>query len=215
MYRYEAISVEGFVQQLAANYVANGYWWYVAGKIPERKDPQAIDEKLLDRYGIGISKWARARRKQSGLGNVQYLRHGRFFVLVATSGEHSVFLEEPTIRDIRRDPIRFHGYSIGCGKGSDGRYHASVRIHAEEYKRLKAYFLDLAVHRSVENLAVEFRRVRFSPFAKVRRQMLNILRAVNRARRTAGFELVPVSALRLRREPVRVFAPEQSQGAVQ
>ena len=102
MYRYEAISVEGFVQQLAANYVANGYWWYVAGKIPERKDPRAVDEKLLDRYGIGISKWARARRKQSGLGNVQYLRHGRFFVLVATTGEHPVFREEPTIRDIRR-----------------------------------------------------------------------------------------------------------------
>lgn len=206
MYRYEAISVEGFVQQLATNYVANGYWWYVAGKVPERKDPSAVDAKLLERYGIGISKWARSRRKQAGLGNVQYLRYGRFFVLLATSGQHPVFEQEPTIRDIRRDPIRFHGYSIGCGKGSDGRYHASVRIHADEYKKLKNYFLDLAVHRTVENLTLEFRRVPFSPFAKVRRQLLNILRAVNRSRQTAGFELVPISALRLRREPVKVFA---------
>jgi hypothetical protein len=39
----------------------------------------------------------------------------------------------------------------------------------------------------------------------VRRQFLNMLRAVNRARKQAGFELVPIAALRLRRRVVRPF----------
>lgn len=32
---YEAISIEGFVQQLAVKLVANGYWFYVTGVVPE------------------------------------------------------------------------------------------------------------------------------------------------------------------------------------
>src|SRR5262249_52205923 len=69
MYRCEAASVEGFVQQLAVSYLVHGYWYYVTGYIPEHKDPRAVDQKLLTRYGIGLSKWSRARRKQAGGAN--------------------------------------------------------------------------------------------------------------------------------------------------
>lgn len=202
-YRFEAVSIEGFVQQLAA-YIANGYWFYVSGRVPESKDAHAIDRKLLGRYGVAISKWARSRRKRWGGANVQYLRHGRAFVLLATKGEHSFFDCEP-FKDFRRDPFRFHGYSIGCGRGVDGRFHASVRIHVEEYLKLKSHFVGLAVHRSAENLAAELHALPFAPFARVRRQYLCVLRAVNRLRRTAGFDAVPLSALRLRRRIVRPF----------
>jgi hypothetical protein len=41
-------------------------------------------------YKLDQSKWARARRKAKGLANVAYLRHGRFFVLLATEGMFSV-----------------------------------------------------------------------------------------------------------------------------
>jgi hypothetical protein len=205
MYRCAATSIEGFVQQLAVGYVATGHYFYVTGRIPAGKNADATDRKLIHRYQVNISKWARARRKRGGYANVHYLRFQHFFVIIATHGEHRFFADEPQVRDIREDPLRFCGYSIGCGKGSDGKWHASVRIHAKEYKDLKAYFLDIATHRSVENLAEEFGRVRYAPFARVRRQMLNILRAVNRKRKEASFELVPVSALRLRRRPVRPF----------
>ena len=69
MYRFEATSVEGFVQQLAANYVANGYWSYVCGKIPESKDPRVVDRKLLGLYGIEISKTrlSRVERAEAAL----------------------------------------------------------------------------------------------------------------------------------------------------
>lgn len=206
-YRCEAVSVEGFAQQLAA-YIAVGYWFYVAGQIPERKNPEAVDRKLIDRFDIGISKWARARRKRLGGANVQYLRYGRFFVLVATKGVHRFFQDEPRFKDFRRAPLRFKGYFIGCGRGNDGRLHASVRIHIEEYLKLKRYFQERACRLSSERLALGLSRISFAPFARVRRQSLNILRAVNRGRHAAGLEAVPLSALRLRRRIVRVFAGE-------
>lgn len=205
MYRCVAQSVEGFVQQLAVAYVSRGYWFYVTGRIPNKKNPAMVDAKLIDRYGIRVSKWQRARRKRAGVANLQYLRYDRFFVILATYGSQRFFQDEP-FRDIREDPIAFHGYSIGCGKGIDGRWHASVRIHAEEYQDLKAFFLQLAPHRTAESLAIEFHQVRFAPFARVRRQMLNILRAVNRARKDAALEPISVNALRLRRRPVAVFS---------
>ena len=39
-YRSEATSVEGFVQQIACCYLRHGYWFYVTGVVPERKDPR-------------------------------------------------------------------------------------------------------------------------------------------------------------------------------
>src|SRR5262245_60629084 len=113
MYQCEATTPEGFVQQLAVSYLGNGYWFYVTGGIPEGKDPRSVDAKLLSRYQIDLSKWARARRKRAGKANLQYIRFGRFFVLLATHGEHPFFAEEASsIRDARRTPIRFRGYSI-------------------------------------------------------------------------------------------------------
>lgn len=205
MYRCVAASEAGFVQQLAVSYLGHGYCFYVVGEIPATKDPATIDAKLIARYGIGISRWARARRKKAGLANMHYLRHGRFFVLLASHGEHRFFTEEPNFRDARRDAIWFAGYSISLKRGVDGKFHPSVRIHPDEYRKLKAYLLDLAVHRSVEKLSAEFAAVRFERYAPVRRQLLNIWRAVNRFREWGGFEPVPVSALRLRRRVVRAF----------
>src|SRR5208337_4535619 len=91
-YHCEATTVEGFIQQLAVCYVGRGYWFYVTGFIPPDKDPRAVDEKLIGRYDIDISKWSRARRKQTGQASVQYLRFRQFFVLLATLGKHRFFI---------------------------------------------------------------------------------------------------------------------------
>lgn len=204
-YQCEATSIAGFVQRLAVDFIQHGHWFYVTGEVPERKEPAAVDAKLIGRYGLRLSKWARARRKDAGGASVRYLRFGRFFVLIATKGRHEFFEAEPNVQDVRRRPIRFAGYSISYRQGVDRRFHVSVRIAGDEYLKLKSYLVGLAVHRSVENLVGEFQRIRFEPYAPVRRQLLNILRAVNRVRGEAGFELVPVSALRLRRRVVRPF----------
>lgn len=201
MYRCEATSVEGFVQQLAVSYLANGYWFYVVGQVPDGKDPRNVDEKLVTRYQIDLSKWARARRKRAGLANLQYLRFGRLFVLLATHGTHAFFEEEASaIRDARKTPIRFRGYAISYSNG-----HPHVRIEQEEYKRLKAYFLELALHRSAERLGSELARLPFEPYAPIRGQLLAVLRAVNRERKRAGFEPVPKSCFRFVRRVCRPF----------
>lgn len=140
----------------------------------------------------------------ASVSSLRYLRHGHFFVLLATHGEHTFFECEP-FRDVRRQPIRFAGYSIGCGLGTDGRWHASVRMDLGQYRTLKGYFLEVAARTKVEDLALVFRCIPVEPYAPVRRQLLNILRAVNRIRAMAGLDEVPVQALRLRRQPCRVF----------
>src|SRR5262245_8550895 len=130
-YRCEATSVEGFVQQLAVQYVAHGYFFFITGRVPPRKDPQAVDRKLLERYGIECSKWSRARRKHGGGANLHYLRHRDFFVIVATEGAHEFFeAEKGQVRDLRKTWLKAFHYEVGYRNG-----HALVRIERAEYRR--------------------------------------------------------------------------------
>jgi len=200
-YRCVATSVEGFVQQVAVQYLRHGYWFYVAGQIPEDKDPAAVDTKLIKRYGIDVSRSERARRKRTGLANMQYIRHERFFLMMATHGTHRFFEDEPDqVRDARRVPIKFAGYSLSFRNG-----HACVRIARGEYVRLKADFLELACHRQRQTLAQEFARVQFQTYAPVRVQLLNIWRAVNRARSTVGHEPLSIDWVPWKRRIVKPF----------
>src|SRR5581483_943572 len=90
-YRCEASSVEGFVQVLACNYLPHGYFFFASGVIPEGKDPEVVDRKLIDKYGVAVSRQGRVRRKRAGFANIHYLRFGRFWVLLATHGVHHFF----------------------------------------------------------------------------------------------------------------------------
>lgn len=212
-YRAEATSLTGFVQQIACCYLRHGYWFYVTGRIPSGKDPRAIDAKLIVKYGIDVSESTRTRRKRAGMANLQYLRHADFFVILATKGEHEFFADEsPLIRDIRRVPLKYGGYCISYRRGgrtrdgkTDGRQHAHVAIERQCYLDLKSRLLDLARQRSVEKLALDFYEIAFEPYAPIRRQLFNILRAVNQTRKAAGLRPVPWEVLPLRRRIVRPF----------
>lgn len=200
-YACETTTLAGFTQQLAVSYVANGYFFYVLGSIPEGKDPARTDAKLIDRYGIDCSKFTRARRKRVGLANVQYIRFRNRFVLLATHGDHRFFQDEATqIRDVRREPLKVEGYAVSFRAGK-----VSVRIQRDEYELLKSHFLDQATHRSAAALADEFAAVPYQPYAPVRGQLLCIWRAVNRARKEAGFEPVPITCVPSRRRIVKPF----------
>ena len=202
--RFEATSIEGFVQQLAVSYIRNGYFFYVTGRIPDRKNPRSVDRKFAERYGLTASKWARARRKRAGLANLQYIRFERFFVLLATKGDHPLFEGEgDLIRDVRRVPIKFAGYSIGFRNGT-----CHVGIEREQYKLVKNYLRDLAVRRSAANLERVFATLPFEPYGGVLKQLHAIRREVNRARKTAGFEPVRWESLRRFRKLVKPFERE-------
>lgn len=211
----ETMSVEGLVQLVACNLVPHGYWFYVTGRVPDGKDPSQVDAKLMAKYAAGLSRTARARRKQLGWANVRYLRHERFFVLLATKGRHPFFEEEgETVRDLRRVPLRIGGYSISCRPGGrrqngevDPRWHAHVEIQRQLYLQWEALLVEMATHRSAERLAMEFYRLPFEPYAPVRRQMLRLLGRVNKVRRRAGLSSLPHEVLPLRRRIVRPFEP--------
>jgi hypothetical protein len=212
-YRCVATSVAGFVQQLAVCYVGRGYYFYVRGGIPTHKDPAAIDRKLVERYGIAVSKWTRCRRRKRGQASLQYLRHGGFFVLLATHGEHPFFSSEGRlVKDIRRQPLRFMGYAIGCRPGrGGGPLHPSVRIERGEFVALKTRLCRMAVHRSVDDLCRILGSLPYETYAPVRDQLRILVRSINRRRKAAGLEPVPPEALRRRRKPVRPFGPQASE----
>lgn len=221
-YRCSASSVEGFVQQLACCYLRHGYWYYVMGKVPDWKDPETVDQKLIAKYDIAISESTRRRRKKLGFANLQYLRYQRLFVILATAGRHRFReIEAGAIRDIRRVPIKIWGYSVSYRPGGrtrtgerDPRWHAHVEIERQRYKEIRDHLLDLAVHRNAEDLALEFYHLPFEPYAPIRRQMLNFLRAVNRKRKAAGYSQLPYSVLPLRRRIVQPFGPVYRELAV-
>lgn len=200
-YRCEATTVEGFVQQLAVSYLRNRYWFYVQGEIPDGKDPLKVDEKLIGRYGIGRSKWAKARSARRGEAKLQYLRFGPTFLLLATNGEHEFFTaEKEGIRDVREQPVRFYGYSVGYKDG-----HPYVRIATQQYRELVEAFLMSALTASAEALASRFRTLPFEPYGPVKVQLRRLLLRVNEVRRAAGLPKVDRDCLRTKRRTVRPF----------
>jgi hypothetical protein len=206
-YRCVATSVAGFVQQLAVGYITHGYYFHVSGWVPDHKYPPSTDAKIIAQYGLDLSRWARCRRRKQGQASVQYLRYGRFFVIVATHGEHPFFgAEAGAVRDFRVNPIYFMGYSIGCRQArGGGAYHASVRLERTLCQQLKQRFSAAALRLLLPDLIVQFQRLPYEPYAPVRDQLRTILRSVNRQRRVAGLELVPADALPRHRRPVRPF----------
>lgn len=165
--RLVATTLEGFIQQVAVACIGKGYFYYVTGRVPEGKEPRVVDSKLAARYGATISKWSRYRRKRGGHANVRYLRHERFFVLFATDGVSPFFEREAgLIRDCRREPFKYGGYSISSKAGR-----TCVRIEREQYNVLKATFLELAVRRPAERLERMVATLPFEPYAPVRRQI--------------------------------------------
>jgi hypothetical protein len=144
------------------------------------------------------------RRKLAGRANVQYLRLGRFFVIVATLGVHPFFEREgKSVRDIRRVPLTFGGYSVSRRGGR-----TCVRIDQETFRDVKASFVGAALRMDAWKLADRFAALPFEPYAPIRRQLLPLWRAVNRARATAGLAPVPKACLRFKRRIVKPFADQ-------
>lgn len=207
MYRCVATSLEGFVQQVATAYIPHGYWFYVQGSIPDGKHAGKVDGKLIERYGVAISKWSRARRKRLGRACMQYIRFESTFLLLATPGQHTFFeLERGMIRDVRKTPIKIGGYSISARRGPDGKLHAHVRIDAKTFAELKEKVCYLAEHASQSRVVNELYELPFEPYAPIRRQYLTLLRMVNQIRRAKRQIEIPTAVLPLRRRIVQAFA---------
>ena len=138
---------------------------------------------------------------------------------MATKGEHRFFQEEAkAIRDIRRVPIRYAGYSISYKPGGrkkdgsrDDKWHSHVAIDRQQYLCLRAWFAARAHRDSAKKLALAFYQLPIAPYAPVRRQLLMLLREVNRVRKTSGKKKLPSEILPLRRRVVRPFGKRKQE----
>lgn len=200
-YRCEAVSVEGFVQQLAVSYVSKGYYFYVTGHLPEGKDANAVDAKIIAQYGIAMSKFTRCRRKREGWASVQYLRLDRTFVILATHGKHEFLeAEHKEVKDCRKYPITLFGYAVSNVKG-----HACVRLSEREFIAQRARLVELALHRTPDAVAAAFRSLPFQPYKPIRRQLMQIWRECNRVRKARGFDRVEIDCIPMLRQIVKPF----------
>lgn len=214
-------SAEGMLAILV-NLIGKGYRYYFVGTLKGDKEPHLVDQRMLGDYDADLPKWTRERRRRKGQANFRYLRLENWFIVLATEGKATCFWEEDRhrIRDVRNVPIRLHGYSISYRRGGwkdrrlwqhplrrerDMNWHVRVQLDAETYSGLKAYFLNIATHRQGDFIGQEFWQLPLQPYRPVREQLLAILRAVNRARQMAGFQRVPVSVIRYKRDVVKAF----------
>lgn len=200
-YRCAATSVEGFIQQVAVSYIRTGHFFYVAGRLSAGADAAAVDAKIIAKYSIDASRWTRALRKSRGETNLQYIRHDRFFLIMATHGVGPFFVHEgEQVRDCRRRPIKFAGYSLSYRNG-----HPHVRIDLETYLGFKAAMVERALRAGRAELEDYLRSPAFIPYAPVRRQLWNVGRVMNRVRASAGLEPLQLDRMELRRRIVRPF----------
>ena len=208
-YQCEAKSVDAFIAQLI-RYVASGHYFYLTGRIPDRKDAAAVDRKLVELYGIAKPRWARARRRLAGTAGIHYLRHGRLFVLIATHGKHPFFEDHATsFCDVRRQALHVGGYAVRYTYSvREQRWKVFVRLDRETYRNLRAQMLDMALrasYRAPDALEREFRRLHWQPYEPVRRQLAAIVKAVNRKRRHAGCRPISLSSVPTMRRISSVF----------
>lgn len=202
-YLYKCEKLEGFLQQLAVAYVSNGkYFYYYSDVVKAGRKPEATDRFWVEEFGVGISRWAKARRRQKGLANYQYIRWGRFYVLLVSRGDRSELPERvrKRLRDCRRSPIRFSCYRVSYKpdrssqktlkrKGRVGKPegHVSVALTEREYEKLSARAMEIALG-EIHQVEQFFKNLEYTPFKPIQQQTRQVWRKVNRERKSAGLE---------------------------
>ena len=154
------------IRRLTRYYLTEGYWYFVKGRIPDRKPLDQVDIKLSQKYQTALSKWQRHRRKAKGLANVQYLRYDRDFVLIATEGEHPLFFSDRSVKDARKHPIEIWYYWIRVR--SSRRYEVIVAPWA--YHVVKDKVLRLAKEGNVDAITDQLQSLRWINYPGVNRQ---------------------------------------------
>lgn len=91
-----------FLLQQLVYQISKGYYYYHVGTIPMNKASKCkqIDEKIIRKYNIDLSKYQRSRKKVKGLANFYYLRWRNIFIILHTEGD---FEKELILNDEFKD----------------------------------------------------------------------------------------------------------------
>ena len=203
MKRCKVKSIDAVVQQLVTNYLKNGYHFYVSGFIPSGKDPFLVDAKLSTLYETNLSKDARYYRKSKNRSTIQYIRYNDLFWLLARKGEHDFFQkEQQSIKDARLSPIIVDKYSINFQKSGK----VTAKFSNSAYKALKGKLEFMATRQSKQKIENYIFYFPIQPYAGVRLQLKNILKDVNRLRKSAHKEKISTQCIRKFRNIKKVYS---------
>ena len=117
-YRCVATSVAGFVQQLVSCYLPHGYWFYVSGSSRKTRIRGRWIESCWPSTGSAFhgSRGQDARRWGSPMSTISAINAGSCCWQPTDIIRFSM-KKHKNIRDARRVPIKFAGYSISVAQG--------------------------------------------------------------------------------------------------
>ena len=186
--------------------VTNGYFFYFHNRLSKRWDPESLDRKLIEKWGLDQPGWKREKRRRGHAPAIWYLRYDRSYLLTATHGKgrdgqpHEFFrYYGDNILDIRRHPVQFRGYAIHYPiSANSGQRRLTVRLNAQRYDELRSRLTKMAIqdrYRQPELLEAECSRLPYQWYWGVQQQVRGIVKQVNRRRRYAGFEPLRLSCV--------------------
>lgn len=167
-------------------YVDHGYYFYSFGRIPESKDPEFVDRKLIQKHDIRLCRAKRKQRRVEELANVIYLRHQHQFVLMCDEGKHESFFDQEQVFDCRERPILVSTYTVGV---KQNRPHIQVISRRMNAIRQAALNIALAPREEIQEL---FNRNHLHDFSGVVAQKKKICQAVSKKRTAAGLSKISV-----------------------
>jgi len=180
----EAPTLGDFLYRIALGGFHFRYFRYAVRSIPEGKDLQPLDRKLMDTYGVTSCRMRRLRQRRAGHASVQYVRYRSTFILMATEGAHATFSRIRSF-DVRVAPLHIGShYTIGC---SGDR--VSVRIARSTWKKVEAYHVACAL-REHEVVEAKLRGLSFYRFPGVVAQIKQLTAAINQRRKQAGLSAI-------------------------
>jgi hypothetical protein len=201
---YVASGVGDFLRKVVYDYVRYGYVFYALREIPLEKagedELRRIDAKLIQAYGVTYNRTTRMRRAEKGLGNVAYVRCGRWFVILGTDGEHGPLFQRMRKKHFEDEPLFFAGYVVQIEKGR-----VEVKLAPRRWKQISELGGRIALHneRKVLDFFHRFlRKVAPFSFPGVVRQKEKLLEEVNARRKTAGLSTIPAPVWWGRREGI-------------
>jgi hypothetical protein len=187
--RYVAERLGSFLGKIAYNYARYGYHWYAVREIPEGKDLGEVDRKILTAYGVTYQHMRRKRRRAEGWANVAYVRYGRWFILLGTTGRHESFTRICR-KHLLEEPLYFGGYIVALHDGE-----VTVLVSPRRWKRIRELAHRIALHNEAKvfhffHTWLDGKAAPFS-FPGVMKQKTTLLAEVNTRRRVAGLTPIP------------------------
>ena len=190
MYHAEAKTSAELIRRLTKYYLPHGYYFFTTSTVPEHKDVAQVDRNIIEKYGLAISRTARSRDKAKGVARVQYLRHERQIILVATSGDHG-FFDDKSVRDCRLTPLPVWYYWITA---TQKRYH--VKVCPESYHAVREKLIRLAEGGKEEAAIEAFHALPWLNYPDIRKQKRRLIKELAQAVRNQAKAKLLLSLIR-------------------